>query len=89
MTCMELLSNQGLDQYIKRVHAFCYDCQPTVMRPPSWYFERHMAAGFANSRKNRKECNCDFVVVGDQVFLKARRFISKGEELFVFYKFRT
>ena len=48
-----------------------------------------MAAGFANSRKNRKECNCDFVVVGDQVFPKARRFISKGEELFVFYKFRT
>ena len=81
-------AHQGHDQYIKRVHAFCYDCRPTVMRPLSWYLERHLVAGFVNTRETRRQCNCDFVVVGDRVFLKARRFISKGEELYVFYKFR-
>ncbi len=43
----------------------------------SCYSERHLVAG-KNSRKNRKQCNRDFVVAGNQVFLKARRFISNG-----------
>ena len=56
------------------------------MRPLSWYCERHSVAGFANTLDTRRECNCDFVVVGDRVYLKARRDIKNGDELFVFYK---
>jgi hypothetical protein len=33
----DAFANQGIDRYIKRVHAFCYDCAPTVMRPLLWW----------------------------------------------------
>ena len=56
-------SEQGEDQYVKRVNGFCYDCRPTIMRPLSWYCERHLVAGFANTRAARRNCNCDFVTV--------------------------
>ena len=79
-------SEQGEDQYVKRVNGFCYDCRPTIMRPLSWYCERHLGAGFANTRAARRNCNCDFVTVGHRVFLKARHFIAKGQEIYVFYK---
>lgn len=78
---------QGRDQYVKRVNALYFDCRPTVMRPLSWYAERHLVAGFANTLETRPECNCDFVTVGNQVFIKARRLIQAGEEIYVYYTF--
>ena len=83
---------QGQDEYLKRVNAFCYDragCRPRVMRPLEWYCAtlRHLVAGFANILRTRRACNCDFVTVGDHVFLKARRNLGEGGELCVFYKF--
>ncbi len=57
------------------------------MRAREWYCGRHLVAGFANTLRTRRACNCDFVTVGDHVFLEARRDIEKGEELYVFYKF--
>ena len=85
---MSLISpfQQGLDQYIKRVNGVCYDCRPTVMRPLSWYCDRHLVAGFANTRASRHNCNCEFVNVGDCTFLRALRDIANEEEIYVFYK---
>ncbi len=58
------------------------------MRPLPWYCARHLVAGFANSLPTRRACICDFVTIGDNVFLKARRVLRDREELYVFYKLR-
>jgi hypothetical protein len=82
------VKTQGKDQYIKRVHAYCYDCRPTAMRPLEWYCARHLVAGFANSLEVRQHCNCDFVTVGNDAYLKARHDIYPGDEIYVKYKFK-
>jgi hypothetical protein len=74
-------------QYIKRVHAYCYDCQQTVIRPLERYCGRHLLAGFVNSLEVRQLYNFDFVMVGNDAYLKASNDIYPGEELYVKYKF--
>jgi hypothetical protein len=80
------LSLQGNGQYINRVTSICYDCRPTVMRPLEWCCEKHLVAGFANAGDNHFNCNCDFVTVGNLVFLRARHNIPVGTKLYVKYR---
>ena len=56
---------------------FCIDCKPTDERPYSWYARRHLVAGFANSL-NRADCNCEFVTIGDCIYIRANTICRLG-----------
>ncbi len=70
MSYLTLVETQGKDQYVKRVHAYCYDYRLTAMRSLEWYCASHLVAGIADSLEVRQHCNCDFVTVGNDSYLK-------------------
>jgi hypothetical protein len=74
------------NHHIKRVpcECFCFDSKPTNERPYSRYAHRHLVAGFANSL-NRTDCNCEFVTIGDCIYIRAKYTLPAGTEIFVYY----
>jgi hypothetical protein len=71
---------------LKRINPLCYNFRPTVLRPLQWYCNRHLVTGFAYSLNGMRECTCEFVTVGHDVFLKATSVLEE-EELYMYYKF--
>ncbi len=62
-----------------------YDCRPTLRRPYSWYAKKSLAAGFANTRKFKNQCNATFEFVGRDVFVVCKDYIPARREIFVHY----
>jgi hypothetical protein len=62
----------------------CLDSKPTRGRPYSWYAQRHLVAGFVNTG-DRSDCNCEFVTIGNRIYIRAKYALLAGTELLVYY----
>ena len=65
--------------------------------PLSYYIDNHRVGGLINTKRTERECNCEFVtketagfiqypgakLVGKRVFVRTKRAIAAGDELFV------
>jgi len=82
-----VMFEQGKATHIKRIGGsdWYLNSRTSARFPMQWFVDNNGVAGFANTKYKKKDCNAEFVTIGESVFLVARVFIDVGEEVFAYY----